>query len=612
MKNLWRALRYFRPDGARIGFALWLMLLSTGASLLKPWPLALIVDSVIGSKPLPNALNWAAGWSRPELLGVLALALVALYAGQSALSAWQNFVAIQIGLNGLVRVRNEMFQWLQRMSLRFQQARSQGDLIYRLSWDTYAFQTLFQHGVFTFLGATISLALMLGVMWRLNRPLAGLALLMIPLLILSMKFLGRGMSRRSLVAHQADSQVTSSIQQTITSLPLIQSYTREAQEQERFSERVQAAFAGRLAQHRWEVSYSMVIAAGFGLTTAGLAWLGAREVLAGRLTVGELLVFFGYLTQLYEPLNQLSHVGATVSDASAGTQRVLELLDAAPEITDAPNARPVIRADVVTGTKQCDGAPDSSGPQSRGIADPLLARGNVSLIEVSFAYDPGHPVLQHISLSLGAGESVALIGPSGAGKTTLLQLLPRFYDPSEGRVLLDGVDLRQLRIKDLRAQVALVSQEPLLLLGTIAENIRYGKPEASRSEVKAAAEAANAAEFIERLPQGYDTVVGEGAARLSVGEKQRISIARAFLKDAPILILDEPTSALDVESERLVVDSLARLMKNRTALVVAHRLSTIRNVDRIVVLEAGRVVESGTPDELRRGTGYFARMTGEA
>ena len=584
------------------------MLLSTAASLLKPWPLALIVDSVLGNKPLPSALSWAAGWQRSALLAALALALVGLYAGQSALSAWQSYAAIRIGLNGLVRVRNEMFQWLQRMSLRFHQGRSQGDLIYRLTWDTYAFQTLFQHGVFTFLGASVSLALMLGVMWRLNRPLAALALLMIPLLILSMKFLGRGMNRRSLAAHQADSQVTSTIQQTITSLPLIQSYTREPVEQEHFSQRIGEAYDRRLAQHRWEVSYSLVIAAGFGLTTAGLAWIGAREVMGGRLTVGELLVFFGYLTQLYEPLNQLSHVGATLSDASAGAERVLELLEpGAPGSDRRAQCSAVVRS---------RGRPEWTASPSRLAASgssALVVHGNVALEEVTFGYEPAHPVLQQVSLSVAAGESVAIIGPSGAGKTTLLQLLPRFYDPTGGRVLLEGVDLRQLKLKDLRAQIALVPQEPLLLLGTIAENIRYGRPGARADEIELAAQAANADAFIRRLPQGYDTVVGEGAARLArAGEKQRINIARAFLKNAPILILDEPTSALDVESEELVVNSLARLMENRTALLVAHRLSTVRQVNRIAVLDGGHIVECGTPDELLRSNGYYARLAGGA
>ena len=301
MKSLLRVLPFFRPDAPRIIFTLGLLILGTAGSLLKPWPLALIVDSVLGGKPLPQLLRWAAGWDQTALAGLLGISIVALYAIQGGLSAWQEYSSIKIGLRGLVRVRNEVFDWLQHLSLRFHQGRAQGDLIYRLSWDTYAFQTLFQQGFFTLVSASLSLCLMLLVMWRLNRPLTALALLTVPLVVLSMKFLSRGMNQRSLAAHQADSQVTSCIQQTITALPLIQSYTREAAEQERFADRVMEAFQRRVAQHGWEVLYSLVMAAGFGSATGALAWLGAREVMAGRLTVGEMLVFLGYLTQLYEP-----------------------------------------------------------------------------------------------------------------------------------------------------------------------------------------------------------------------------------------------------------------------------------------------------------------------
>jgi ATP-binding cassette subfamily B protein/subfamily B ATP-binding cassette protein MsbA len=604
MKALRRVLQYFRPDTAQIVFALGLLGLSTSASLLKPWPLALIVDSVLGGKPLPPAMRWAIGWSRPALLVLLAAAMVVLYAGQGALAAWQNYVSIRIGLRGLVRVRNAAFDWLEHLSLRFHQGRTQGDLIYRLSWDTYAFQTLFQQGIFTFLGASLSLVLMLAVMWLLNPLLALLALLIVPLLILSMKFLGRGMSRRSLAAHQADSQVTSSIQQTMAALPLIQSYTGEQVEADRFATRVREAYQKRVAQHGWEVLYSLVLAAGFGVTAAGLAWLGAREVLASRLTIGEMLVFLGYLTQLYEPLNQLSHVGATVSDATAGTQRVLELFDAPREVSDSPTPRPVIAVE--------EGKPQEYGPRVGGGASqsprPLIVHGNVSFEQVCFAYEEGRPVLKDVSFRIDAGESVALLGPSGAGKTTLLQLLPRFYDPNSGAVRLEGADLRELRLKDLRAQVALVPQEPVLLLASVAENIAYGRPSASQDEIERAAKAAHADIFIQRMPQGYATVVGEGAARLSVGEKQRLNLARAFLKDAPILVLDEPTSALDAETEALVVESLDRLMARRTVLLVAHRLSTVRRVDRVVVLESGRIVEMGAPEHLLQTNGYYARV----
>jgi ATP-binding cassette, subfamily B, bacterial len=596
MNNLRRALQFFHPDIGRIVFAIVLLVVGTGISLLKPWPLAFIVDSIIGSKPLPGWMGWAAGWDNSFLLALFGGSILFLHSAQGALQAWQNYTSIKVGLRGLVRVRNRVFSWLERLSLRFHLGRSQGDLIYRASWDTYAFQTLFQQGIFTFLGSSLSLLLMLLVMWRLNVQLALWALLIVPLLAVAMKFFGKEMKNRSLAAHQADSHVTSSIQETITALPLIQSYTREEHEQEQFAGRVEAAYTKRLAQHGWEVFYWLVIAVGFGLAVAGLTWLGAREVLAGRLSIGELLVFLGYLAQLYEPLNQLSHVGATLSDAGASTQRVFELLDTPCEVAEKQNARPFIRED--------------EKPAGINDADPLISRGNIAFESICFGYQENRLVLKGISFKLNAGESLALIGPSGAGKTTLLQLVPRFYDPTSGSVRMEGTDARDLRLRDLRRQVALVPQEPILMKATIWENIAYGKPEASSSEIESAARAAHADEFIRRLPQEYETAVGEGATRLSAGEKQRINLARAFLKNAPILVLDEPTSALDAESEEYVVESLGRLMRDRTAMLVAHRMSTIRSVDQVVVLEAGELVEWGPPEQLLRQGGYFARIAG--
>ncbi len=626
MKNLMRALSYFRADTPRVLFALVLLLLSIGAGLLKPWPLALMVDHVLGGQPWPR---WLEGWTdapdKTFLLGILGVLILVLHAGQGAFSAWQNFLSIQVGLAGLARVRNDLFGWLQRLSMRFHQGSNPGDLIYRASWDTYAFQTLFQQGLFTFSTASISLFLMLAIMWRLNVPLTLLSLGTVPLLVLAMKFFGREMKERSLAAHQADSRVTSLIQQSIVAWPLIQSYSREEDEQKRFTAQTAQALEKRTAQHGWEVFYWLVIALIFGLGMAGMIWLGAKQVLAHRLSLGELLVFLAYLAQLYEPLNQLSHVGATVADANAGTQRVLEILDTPAEIKDAPNARPVQCAraggpNLPAAQESKSELPAAHAPHlalpalpagrrtPRSGAEPLLVRGEIMFDHVSFGYEKGQHVLQDLSFSLGAGESAAILGPSGAGKTTLLQLLPRFYDPSAGAVRLDGVDLRDLRLRDLRAHIALVLQEPLLLPATIAENIAYGKPSAAPAEIEVAARAANAHEFIQKLPRQYDTIVGEGASRLSVGEKQRLNLARAFLKDAPILLLDEPTSALDAESEAQVVAILGELMQGRTTLLVAHRSTTIRRVQKILVLEGGRLTEMGTHDQLILRQGYYARL----
>jgi ATP-binding cassette subfamily B protein/subfamily B ATP-binding cassette protein MsbA len=607
MDKLGRAFQFFRPDAPRLFAVAALMLLSIGANLLKPWPLAVIVDSVLGAKPAPGWLQPTAGsWNKDVLLLALAVAVLVLHLGHSALSSAQNFLAIQVGLRGLRRVRDDVFACLQRLSMRFHQGARSGDLIHRAAWDTYSFQTLFQQGLITAGTASLSLMLMVAVMWRVNVPLTLVSVAVVPALLLVIRQFGRRMTERGADAQQADSQVTSFVQQSMAALPLIQSYTREEHEQGAFTTRTAAAMNKRLTQHGWELLYWLAVSAVFALGAAAIVWLGSRQVLAGKLSVGELLIFLAYLAQLFEPLNQLSHVGATVANAVVGTQRVFEILDTPEEVKDAPNARPVVRARAEG--KRGSGAEENGRAATLPSAPVLAVRGSVEFERVSFSYQQEQPVLREVSFRLDAGQSAAVIGPSGVGKTTLLNLLPRFFDPTDGAVKLDGADLREVRLKDLRRHIALVLQEPILLPASIAENIAYGNPRASRAEIEAAARAANAHAFIARLVGGYDTVVGDGGARLSVGERQRLNLARAFLKDAPLLLLDEPTSALDADSEALVVSSLFDLMKGRTTLMVAHRLSTISRVDKILVLQDGRLIEEGSPAELNARPGYYARV----
>jgi ATP-binding cassette subfamily B protein/subfamily B ATP-binding cassette protein MsbA len=575
--RLWRQiLAFYRADWLRVGAALGLLLATTAVAIFKPWPLAWIVDRLArndAAVPGPgDDLKVILGWS---------VLLAAVHALHALLGAAQQALVIHTGLRGLARVRRAVFGWLLRLSLRRLQGAQAGDLIYRATWDTHAFQTLFQQGLFTFLGATLTLVAMTVVMWRFNPALTLVALGTVPVLLLIMRFFGPLMSQRAGRAQAADSGVAALVQQAVANLPLIQGFTREQTEADRFEASAAGSLAARWRQHRAEVVYLAVVAVVFAVGTAGIVVLGAREVTAGNLTVGRLLVFLAYLAQLYEPLNQLSHVGSTVSNARAGAERVLELL-----------------------------AEDRATKAEPMLKNRTFPAAELAFEDVSFAYTTGQPVLRNVRVSLRAGESVALIGPSGAGKTTLLQMIPRFLDPDSGVVRLAGEDLRSYPRPWLREHVALVLQESLLLPTTIAENIGYGRAGATRDEIEAAAAAANAHEFIRRLPQGYDTVVGDGAARLSVGEKQRLNLARAFLKDAPILLLDEPTSALDAESEGLVLASLRRLMKGRTTLMVAHRLATIREVDRIVVLNAGEVMEVGTAAELLAKGGYFSRVNG--
>jgi len=582
VKNWSRALAYFRPELPGVLGALGLMLLGIAASVLKPWPVAILIDSVLGQKAFPDWLpgSFKTG-DKISAIAFCALAILILHTAQGVFSAGQNFISIKAGLRGLARMRSQLFDWMQRLSLAFYQSSNQGDLIYRATWDTYSIQTIFQHGIFRFLSSLMAVILMLIVMWQLNRALTLIAAAVFPPLIAAMYLFGKQMNKRSLEAHKADSNVSAQVQQNIATIALVQSYVREQKETEEFQKRVENSFFKRRQQHGMELRYWLVIAILFGIATAGLIWWGGREIVNQRLTVGELVIFLSYLGQLYEPLNQLSQVGATMADANAGLSRVFEILDTKETLPEAENPVPMPRA-------------------KGGLA--------ITFENVTFGYRPAEPVLKSVNITIGAGEIIGVIGPSGAGKTTLLNLIPRFYDPVEGSVRIEGIDLREFALKELRQNIAYVFQESFLLPGTVAENIAYGCSGATRDEIREAATLANADEFISRLPHGYESAVGESAARLSVGEKQRISIARAFLKNAPILLLDEPTSSLDAETETAVVESLGRLLAGRTTLLAAHRFTTLRYVEKILVLEGGRVIDFATSSELVNRAGYYERL----
>jgi ATP-binding cassette, subfamily B, bacterial len=613
LRLLMRALGYFRPDAGRIGLSVGLLLTGIAINLLKPWPLAILVDSVLGSKPFPTWLpSQLAEWAQPAQLTAIVAASLVLYLTHSAVCAGHVYVTIGVGLRGLRRVRDDVFGWLQRLSLRYHHGTEVGDVIFRAGTDTCAFQTLFQQGLLIVVSATGTLLFMAVMMARLNLYLTVVALVAVPVLLVSFKAFGGAMRSRGMAAQRAEGKVYSLIHQGITALPLIQSHAREDHEQQRFTAHTEQARQQKMAQQGLEVLYWCSISVVLAACTLGVTWVGAQQVLAAKLTLGELLVFLAYVAQLFEPLHQLSQVGATLSSASASTRRVFEILDTPEEVKDRPDARPVHRGleiDAAAGLPtSADNMFAPAGAPAVPPGRPLPIYGNVAYDDVSFDYDPSRPALRHVSFKLLAGTSAAIIGPSGAGKTTLLNLLPRFFDPTSGAVLLEGVDLRDLRLEDLRAQIGLVLQKPIILPATVAENIAYGKPHATLAEIEAAAHYANASAFIEKLPRHYQTVVGDGGAHLSVGEKQRINLARAFLKDAPILLMDEPTSALDVESEAQVVASLFALMRGRTTLMVAHRLTTIRRVDTILVVENGRLTEMGTPDDLLAEQGYYARV----
>jgi len=550
MKWLIPTLRIYRPEALRCAVALGLVGLTTAAAVIKPWPLAWILDALSGRSGDTDSIpRWT-------------LALLGAYLLHGLLGAAQQSLVITLGLRGLQRIRHQVFERLMRLSPREVQGNAAGDWIYRATWDTYAFQTLFTHGIFTGLTAGAGVIAMTVVMARIHLPLTAVALATVPPLLLVMRIFGPQLQRAAAQAQTADAGIAAAVQQAVANLSLIQAFTRESTLTAAFDQQSAEAFRARRHQHRSEVVYLAAVAAILAAGTAGIAALGSREVAAGRLTLGQLLVFLAYLAQLYEPLNQLSHLGGTISTAQASAQRVLEWLNTPDHSANGttPTPRPAHGVDL-----------EFSG--------------------VGFAYEPDRPVLRGLHLSLKPGEIVAIVGASGSGKTTLLQLIPRFLEPDSGQVRWCGLDLKSLDQQGLRQQVSWVLQEPLLLPTTVAENIGFGREGATRAEIEAAAHAAQAHEFIQRLPQGYDTRVGDGAARLSVGEKQRIHLARAFLKDAPVLLLDEPTSALDGESEAAVLAAVQRLTRGRTTLMVAHRPETLHIAHRIVRLEGGALFE---------------------
>ena len=558
----WRIWRYFRPYGLRIVLSIGLLALSTVAGLLKPWPLAIIVDSVLGEKPLPNGLEHWMGTATPTArLTQLALMMAILHGAHAVLVSIQNGTVILLGLRGLERIRSAVFDWLLGLSIRRWNSLPQGEILYRATWDAFSIQTLFTQGVFGVLGASTQVLAMTWVMLHLNLSLTATALLTIPILVLVMRQFGGAMSRLAGDAQLEETALATRLQQTVTNLLLIQSFTREQEESGQFRLGLDRSRESRWRQHRAELAYLVVVALVLGVGSAGLVYVGARQVVGGALTVGGLWVFLAYLAQLYEPLNQLSQLGTTLTNAFAGTRRVIDLMEDQPNETDG---KQVFRA------------------RETGLP-------GIRFESVSFSYDGQRAALNGVTLEVHPGEVVALIGPSGAGKTTLLQMIPRFLEPSHGVIRMDGIAIPELERRSLRRGISVLLQEPLLLPTTIAENLGYGNPQSTREEIIEAARLANADEFIRRLPKGYDTIVGDGAARLSVGEKQRLNLARAFLKNAPILLLDEPTSALDVESESLVLEGLRLLTKQRTTIMVAHRLETLRIADRIVELRDGRI-----------------------
>jgi ATP-binding cassette subfamily B protein len=577
-----RLLAQARPYWPHLAAILLLDLLATPLALLGPIPLKIAVDSVIGSEPLPGFIGTVLPreWldSRLTLLALAAgLQVAILLVVQVRDLAWY-LLRDRAGQGATLAFRARLFRHAQRLSLAFHDRRGTADSEYRIQWDAPGIQWLTIDGIIPFISAGFMFVSMVYVIASIDVQLALVALMVGPVLFVVSRTFDRRTRHRYDSLRQLDARALAIVQEVLGALRVVKAFGREEREQERFVSHADATASARLRLSLAEGMFGVLVNLTLGAGAALVLFIGVRGVLAGTLTTGAFLVVLAYLSQLYRPLEAISHQVASLQDSLASVRRAFELLDEMPDVTELPRARPLARA-----------------------------VGAIEFHDVSFTYDRD-AVLRSVSLRVDPGMRVGIVGPTGAGKTTLVSLLFRFYDPTAGRVVLDGVDVRQYRLTDLRNQFGVVLQEPVLFSTTIRENIAYGRPEAGFSDIMAAARAANAHEFISRLPDGYDTVLGERGMTLSGGEKQRISIARAFLKDAPILILDEPSSSLDTGTEAMVVEALERLTTGRTTLIIAHRHSTIRGVDRILVLDRGEIVEAGRPADLLAAGGLYARL----
>jgi ATP-binding cassette subfamily B protein len=572
-----RILRYAKPHWKALVLLSTTMLLDVGLDLLRPWPLKLVIDNVLGHHRTPGFLTRILpGSASPHgLLLWAAIGTVAIFLLGTASSTFYNYFSLRISQRMVWDLAADLFAHLQRLSLIFHSRRPLGDTIQRVTSDSYCVSTLVTDALIPLAQAMLMLGAMFAVMWSLEPTLTLVSLAVLPFLAVVIRFLARPLKDRARESRDYEGKLTSVVEQTLSAVPAVQAFTREKIEEQRFrhyaDRTVHSYMRATLAGIWLEILSGIVTTAG----TAAIIYLGADLALKGKLTVGTIVVFLSYLGSLYDPLDQLTSTATTIQAAAADADRVMEIMEIEPDIQDRPDA---VDAE---------------------------AAGPIRYEHVSFGYESDRKVLEDVSLQANPGDVVAIVGETGAGKTTLANLLVRFYDPWEGRITIGGTDIRQFRYRSLRQQIALVLQDPFIFPLTIRENIAYGCLEASEAEIVAAARAANAHDFITLLPDGYDTEVGEHGATLSGGEKQRLSIARAFLKDAPILILDEPTSALDARTEASLLDALDRLMQGRVTFIIAHRLSTTRQATQILVLHHGRVIERGTHDELLdRGESY--------
>ena len=567
-----RVLRYYRPFLGQTLFGLCLSLIGIGLNLLKPWPFKIIVDDFLraGSAIRPDWRFWVL---------LLCLALIGIQLLWGIINWITSYLFVKIGLQALLKLRTDLYSYLQSLSLKYHDARRSSDSSFRVAYDSQSIQTIYNKGFTNIFGSIITLIGTFLIMLRLDWQLTLVSLGIVPLVVGAIYLFAHRIRRESTSIQEQESAVLAQAQEGLSSIRMVHAFGREEFEVHQFQWHARQSLQANLRLTLTNVNSALVISTLMVVGTAMMYYIGTLHVLAGTLTLGSLLVFSAYLLMLYQPLESLTYTAWAMEGATAGAKRCFEILDRPDDVVDSPGAVAI-----------------------------SSAKGAIAFQAVSFGYVPDRFVLRDLDLHIEPNQIVGLAGGTGAGKSTLLSLVPRFYDPTAGSITLDGRDIRQITKKSLRAQIAIVLQDTLLFSTTVRENVAYGRPDATEEEIIEAARRAQADEFIREMPQGYDNLVGERGGHLSVGQRQRIGIARAFLKNAPILLLDEPTSALDPTTESAIMETIKELMRGRTTLIATHRLATIHNLDQIIVLDHGRIVEQGPGPELVARGGVYGKL----